>query len=90
MDVTHLYTHEYNGCIIKLDINLFTEFDNNPDCIIQAACLPNENAAYKVIKIFSPQVQLNTSQEYFNRLTNKRLTVMSLSTVKIVGQQAAL
>ena len=53
MDVTHLYTHEYNGCIIKLDINLFTEFDNNPDCIIQAACLPNENAAYKVIHFFS-------------------------------------
>ena len=49
MDVTHLYTHEYNGCIIKLDINLFAEFDNNSDCIIQAACLPNENAAYKVI-----------------------------------------
>ena len=58
MDVTQLYTHEYNGCIIKLDINLFSEFDNNPDCIIQAACLPNENAAHKVI--LSAHVKSNT------------------------------
>ena len=48
MDVTHVYTHEFNGCIIKLDENIFRRFDGNTDCQVQAACLPHENAAFKV------------------------------------------
>lgn len=48
MDTTHVYTHEYNGCIIKLEENIFRLLDGNTVCEVQAACLPHSNAAHQV------------------------------------------